>query len=221
MHKTENIVKYREIGEVRYVINKRARNLAIRINQQGEVRVTIPRYVNQKRAEGFLMSKKKWIVKKLVEMRKTSAESRIPEEGGTMTVREKEIRVVLKNGDRNLEDAIWRILNSEASSHLPHRVKELASEHGLSYSGVKIRRMKTRWGSCTVKNSINLNSWLMMLPDHLADYVILHELMHTRHKDHSPRFWQALDEITRGRSKMLRKEIRKQRIMYFPEPGRL
>ena len=73
--------------------------------------------------------------------------------------------------------------------------------------------MKSRWGSCTVKNGINLNSWLLMLPDYLSDYVILHELAHTRYRDHGPRFWEYLDVLTEGRSKELRKELRAQQIM--------
>ena len=98
-------------------------------------------------------------------------------------------------------------------SYLPGRVRELAATHGFQISGMKIRKMKTRWGSCTARNSINLNSWLMMLPDHLVDYVILHELVHTIHRNHSAKFWEALDVITEGSSKRLRKELRKNRIM--------
>ena len=64
-----------------------------------------------------------------------------------------------------------------------------------------------------MKNSITLNSWLMMLPDYISDYVILHELVHIRHRDHSKKFWEALDLVTGGSSKMLRKELRGQRIM--------
>jgi predicted metal-dependent hydrolase len=73
--------------------------------------------------------------------------------------------------------------------------------------------MKSRWGSCTAKNSINLNSWLMMLPEHLSDYIILHELVHTRHRNHSQDFWNTLDQHLQGRSRELRKELRRYRIM--------
>ena len=121
--------------------------------------------------------------------------------------------MVLQGEEKSVEDAIWRILLEEGKTYLPGRVKELAFAHNFEVTGVKIRKMKTRWGSCTIKNSINLNSWLMMLPDHLMDYVILHELTHTRHRDHSKKFWEALDQVTEGTSKMLRKELRTQRIM--------
>jgi len=217
MHKTENIVKYQEIGDVRYVQNRRAKNLSIRINQQGEVRVTIPRYISLRKAELFLMSKQHWILTRLSEISHVSRENRMLKEGDLIHVRMKAIPIRLKKGSADVEEAIWEILLLEARDILPGRVKELATYHGLGYSGVKIRRMKTRWGSCTAKNNINLNSWLVMLPEHLADYVILHELVHTRYRDHSKRFWDALDRITGGSSKMLRKELRGQRIMFFPE----
>jgi predicted metal-dependent hydrolase len=213
MNKTENIVQYRDIGEVCYVINRRARNLSIRINQQGEVRVTVPRYVSQKRAESFLMSKQTWILKKLNELQIRTRLGRLPQEGDLLKVRGKVFPVELQDGADSAEKAVWRILLAEARDYLPARVKWLATRHGFEISGIKIRRMKTRWGSCTAKGNINLNSWLMMLPDHLSDYVILHELVHTRHHDHSPAFWGTLDRMTGNQSKSLRKELRGHRIM--------
>ena len=133
-----------------------------------------------------------------------------------LDVRGRSIPIELKNGDGSLEEAIWRILLQEAREYLPGRAEALAKLHGFSISGVKVRRMKTRWGSCTPKNSINLNSWLMMLPEYLSDYVILHELVHTRIPDHSSRFWEELDGITGGMSKRYRKELRSRQIMCFP-----
>ncbi len=134
-------------------------------------------------------------------------------QGGVLVVRGKQITVNLKNGQDTVEEAIWRILLKEAAAYLPSRLTELAHEHGLSFSGVKVRRMKSRWGSCTARNGINLNSWLIMLPDHLSDYVILHELAHTLHHDHGQRFWVYLDRLTAGKSKLLRKELRNHQIL--------
>ncbi len=213
MNKSENIVYYREMGNVRYVYNRRAKNLSIRINQQGEIMVTIPRYVSFKRAEAFLASKKQWIIRKISELKQLEDTRQELNEGDLLSVREKSIPIVLQKDGERIEDAIWRILLEEGRAYLPERVATLAALYGFKVSGVKIRKMKTRWGSCTVKNSINLNSWLMMLPDHLVDYVILHELVHTIHRDHSMKFWEALDNITGGSSKDLRREIRSQRIM--------
>lgn len=217
MNKRENIAYYREIGEVKYVQNRRAKNLSIRINRQGKLRVTVPAYVSMKRAEAFLMTRKEWVLAKLQEIMHAAEPFRLPVAGDRVDIRGKEVEVILQRGEQSGEEALWRILRKEAGDYLPERLQVLADKHGLNYSGVKIRQMKTRWGSCTAKNSINLNSWLMMLPDHLSDYVILHELVHTRHRDHSRRFWDALDQTTEGRSKALRKELKEQRIMLIKD----
>jgi predicted metal-dependent hydrolase len=216
MNKQEYIACYKEIGEVIYVRNRRARNLSIRINQKGEVRVTVPGRVTIKRAEEFLWSRKSWIVAKQSEMRGAASRFKEPEEGDEVLIRGKKVSIKLMAKDHTAEEALWRILLQESRSYLPDRVVSLAEAHGLKYSGLKIRKMKSRWGSCTAKNSINLNSWLMMLPDHLSDYVILHELVHTLHRDHSIRFWEALDRVTEGSSRQLRKELRTYRIMTLP-----
>lgn len=213
MNNTENIVQYPDLGEVRYVRNRRARNLAIRIGRNGSVRVTVPGYMSLKKAETFVFSKGGWILEKIGQQKKKENGALAIREGENILVRDKKISLKLKAGEDGIEDALWRILLEEASDYLPGRVKELALRHGLDYSGVKVRKMKSRWGSCTAKNGINLNSWLVMLPDYLSDYVILHELAHTRHHDHGKRFWDLLDNLTGGSSRDLRKELRNRQIM--------
>ena len=219
MKKIENIIIDRNIGPVIYSRNRRAKNISIRINRRGEVRVTVPRFVTRRQADAFLAQKKGWVLGKLREIRSQQETERMPEAGEFLQVRGKMIPIVLKDGHQNAEDAIWEILLKEAKACLPGRVREMAIRHGFRYREVKIRKMKSRWGSCSGKNNINLNSWLVMLPDHLCDYVILHELVHTRHRDHSERFWKALDQVTDGSSRALRKELRGQRIMYFGPDG--
>jgi predicted metal-dependent hydrolase len=211
--KSENIVDYPGFGAVRYVKNPRARNLSVRINQRGEIRVTVPRYASFSRAEAFVRSREGWIRKQQQRMRQRQASFSRMEEGSMLDLKGKRIPLHRKNGKEDLEDALWRILLEEARAYLPGRVEALAHEHGLFYSGLKVRRMRSRWGSCTANNSINLNTWLMIIPEHLSDYVILHELAHTRHKDHSSRFWNTLDELTGGKAMSLRRELRAYQIM--------
>jgi hypothetical protein len=201
------------MGEIKYVRSRRAKNLAIRIGRNGDVRVTVPGYVSIKKAEAFVFSKRSWIIQKVRQQKELGAAAMIIGEGDEIEVRGKKLTIRLKGEGDSVEEALWRMLHREAAAILPGRVQELAREHGLSYSGVKVRRMKSRWGSCNAKNGINLNTWLVMLPTHLCDYVILHELAHTRHRDHSSRFWDYLDGLTGGMSKQLRKELRTQQIM--------
>ena len=96
----------------------------------------------------------------------------------------------------------------EAKNYLPNRVNELASKHGLIYKKVKINNAKTRWGSCSGTNNINLTLQLMRLPNHLIDYVLLHELAHTKVKNHSVTFWNFLDTLTDNNAKKLDKELK-------------
>ncbi len=216
MQKSQIIFHYKGLGEVLYIRSQRARNISIRINQQGEVRVTFPRFVSQKKAERFLLSKQDWVMKRLNGMKHQDCMGTLPPEGGSVQIRGKDFPVHLLPGDVNPEAAIWRLLQKQALQYLPERVRELSEKHGFRISGLKIRKMKSRWGSCTARKSINLNSWLMMLPEHLSDYVILHELVHTWVPDHSQRFWDELDGICAGLSKQYRKELGSQQIMCFP-----
>jgi len=215
VQKSQNIFHYEELGEVSFIRSQRARKLSIRINQQGEVRVSIPRFVSQKQAERFLLSKRQWVKKQLETLKLKDCLGSLPLAGETFQIRGKDFSVDLLKGETNAEAAIWRLLQEEALSYLPSRVKELAEKHSYKINGIKIRRMRTRWGSCTARKSINLNSWLVMLPEYLSDYVILHELVHTRIPDHSRRFWEELDVLTGGQSKKYRRELRNQQIMCF------
>ncbi|MDL2222022.1 M48 family metallopeptidase [Parabacteroides sp. OttesenSCG-928-N08] len=111
-----------------------------------------------------------------------------------------------------LHNLLNHILRSEAKRLLPERVKELAVQHGFSYSKVKISSSQGRWGSCTSTGNINLSLHLMKLPWRLIDYVILHELCHTVEMNHSDRFWRLMDRVTDGEAQTLRGELRRYRI---------
>jgi predicted metal-dependent hydrolase len=82
----------------------------------------------------------------------------------------------------------------EAKKILPKRLQELAQKHGFSYKRLAVRNARTRWGSCSHANNINLNMHLIKLDNDLIDYVILHELCHTIEKNHSQRFWVLLEK---------------------------
>jgi hypothetical protein len=101
--------------------------------------------------------------------------------------------------------ALPELDREDARKILNQRLSELAAEHNFEYNRVFIRRQKTRWGSCSSKNNINLNMNLLHLPSELVDYVLLHELTHTRVKDHSSNFWDELETVCPGAKKKRRR----------------
>lgn len=98
--------------------------------------------------------------------------------------------------------------SAEAGKKLVNRLNELSEQHGFSYNKVSMRNQKTRWGSCSYKNNISLNMKLVRLPDEMIDYVLLHELVHTRIKNHTHAFWAELNKFV-GNAKEMRKKMNK------------
>lgn len=119
----------------------------------------------------------------------------------TMKPKDKVVEEVIK-------EAIEDTLKKEAHSYLPRRLKELADLHGLKFRRLFIRNTKTRWGSCSHENNINLCIHLMKLPDELIDYVLLHELAHTVEKNHSKNFWDLLSKLLGKDSKAVDKKLK-------------
>ncbi len=165
------IIEIDGVGPVLFERSRRARRLNISIRLIKGVRVAIPRGFSFKGARDYVDSKVSWIRKHL---------ERLVEERQHHEFLSTELAVV----DRE-----------EAKKRLVTQVDILAKKHGFSYNHVSIRNQRTRWGSCSVKNNISLNIKLASLPQDLADYVILHELVHTRIKNHSKTFWEALGRL--------------------------
>ena len=101
-----------------------------------------------------------------------------------------------------------KALRKKALEYLPDRLRIIAGLHGFTYVSIRISKSKSRWGSCSSKKTISLSLFLMQLPSHLIDYVILHELCHTVEMNHSHKFWELLDKVCDGKAKTLRKELR-------------
>ncbi len=110
---------------------------------------------------------------------------------------------------RWLHKTILEELKEQAKVILKRRTRQLAEQFGFKFSQIRIQTAHTRWGSCSATNSINLSVFLMTLPQQLIDYVILHELCHTIHHNHSPRFWAKMDEVTEAKAQELRRELKK------------
>lgn len=235
----QTVLKIDGIGEVCFVWNRNSLNLRISMTPFQGVRVTVPPFVSLAYARQFVEDKRAWILKHAERMAEREKGKSIftPErvfktQDHTLilhTHTEKTIRIIIKSGgihvfypdfasveDPRIQRAIrkgimeaWRI---EAGKYLPQRIKELASAHGFSFSRVTVRNNKTRWGSCSRDNNISLHIQLMRLPRHLKDYIILHELVHTVHKNHGKQYWQLLDKVTGGNAKKLDKAMNHYRL---------
>ncbi|MDQ3065006.1 MAG: M48 family metallopeptidase [bacterium] len=108
-----------------------------------------------------------------------------------------------------------RALKLEAEQLLPQRLDHLAKEYNFSYASASIKRLSSRWGSCSQTKDITLNLFLMQLPWHLIDYVLLHELVHTEHLNHSEDFWHRFERVLPG-AKILRKQLKTYRTVVLP-----
>lgn len=113
-----------------------------------------------------------------------------------------------------VRNAVMRALRKKAAEYLPPLVALWASRYGLSFRAVKISKARTRWGSCSSEKNISLSFYLMLVPAHLMDYVILHELAHTVEMNHGPKFWELLNGMTDGKALALRRELRAYRPVF-------
>ena len=168
-----------QLGEILFQKNTKAKKYIIHL-KNGKIKVTIPLYGTFTRAKEFLFENKQKLLQKI------------------------QLQTVHPSPD--IDEVALKL---KAKSVLPAQLAKLAELHNFIYSGVKIRKSRSRWGSCSSKKIINLSFYLMLLPEHLIEYVLLHELCHTVHLNHSPAFWELLNKCTCGKAKELRREIRK------------
>jgi hypothetical protein len=229
-------IQYPNIGTVNYTYKKGCKRITLRIKKEGSIHVTIPYLVKFSQAEGFVLSKKDWIISKLNEVNQkqqpiTSFRTKFSSIKTVLSNSVSKVSVVRNNNnytvyypstlsinDDNLQSflkkLITEILRKEAKNYLPKRIDYIAKRYNFSYNKVTIRNSKTRWGSCSGKNNISLSLWLMLVPYHLIDYVILHELCHTKVKNHGKDFWQLLDMLCDGNARIYSKELKGYQIPF-------
>lgn len=177
------------LGAVTLARSAQARRIAIRVRPSGEVRVSFPRGVSRQRALAFLDEKADWV--ETVRVRLAARWAALPP---ALPPDEEKARI--------------EELRRAAKADLPARIERLARQTGLKYEKLTIRAARTKWGSCSGRGRISLSLFLMTLPEHLRDFVIVHELCHTVHPDHSPRFHALVDRLVGGHEKALIRELR-------------
>jgi predicted metal-dependent hydrolase len=173
-------IQIADIGTVLFEYSKKAKRINISVKHPAKIRVAIPEGISLEKAKKFAISKEVWIKRSLIKLKLR-------------------VKIPLSSNPIDLE---------YGKSYLSTRLEELSIKHGFKYNKVTIKNQKTRWGSCSGYNNISLNLNLITLPSNLIDYVILHELVHTLIKNHSPLFWSSLDKYV-GNAKSLNKELKK------------
>ena len=231
----KQIISDKDFGKIHFVVRRSARNITMRVKEDG-LHVTTPPYrsitalleaiapfrerlrnvcseVKPKpfdlnfsiEAECFRLKLETSPLKNFtVSMRDETVVIACPAHVDFTTDR---VQTLVKN-------AVMRAMRKKAEEYLPPLVQYWSSLFDLPYNKVTISKARSRWGSCSSKRDISLSFYLMLLPAHLMDYVILHELAHTREMNHGPKFWELLNQLTDGKALALRKELRMHRPVF-------
>lgn len=159
------------------LIRARRKTLSVQVTQEGEVIVRAPQRMAESEIRRFLEEKQGWIARNLIRME---------------DIREKRDTLGIITEEQLQE------LTSEAKTRIRETVAIRAAQIGVTYNRITIRSQRTRWGSCSAKGNLNFNCMLMLCPEEVIDYVVVHELCHRKEMNHSIRFWTLVEHWCPG-----------------------
>lgn len=211
---SQKIIWIPEVGEVVLAKRKNAKNIRLSISAAGKVRASMPHWVPYAAGISFVKSRADWINQHtsahkpqiLANGERIGKSHRLkfildPLAVKTRTrISGQDLNIISNQGfdspacQKAARTIAERALKLEASNLLPPRLVQIAGKHGFKYRHVKIKKMVSRWGSCSSQGVITLNYFLMQLPWDMIDYVLVHELVHTKHLNHSPAFWSEFEK---------------------------
>ncbi len=200
-----------DFGKVRISRRKGARSIRISLHQNGEVRLSLPFGVSTAEGVKFLEQKKTWIARHKNDTYVLTDGARL---GNTHTIRiirstKAKARTYITDNQlviyvpepwtedqihEKIDTSAKKLLETLALNLLVRRAQTIAVQHGYTVRSIDIKALKARWGSCSSRNELVFNSYLMQLPWLLIDYVIYHELAHTVHHNHSASFWKEVQK---------------------------
>lgn len=207
-----------EFGEITVRRSHLARQVSLKVAPNGQLRISLPTYAPLLAAKMLIKSSRPRIRKLLsehqqghyythdqsigkshhliIETQPTLTEPIIKRSGTHILVKlPPSTDITTPAIQQRIREVVITALRKEAKSYLPRRLKFLAEEHDFSYQTVKLTHASSRWGSCSSRGTISLNIALMNLPFELLDYVLIHELAHTRQMNHSDAFWREVAAI--------------------------
>ena len=208
---------HKELGEIVIKKNARSKSFIARI-KNGVLHFTVPLFVSQKNINQFIEQNKE----ALLQLKKTNPslcidtnftidtefyclsieyssqkQSTLQREGNDYVLHlRSDFEFDEEIAQEWLRKVIEETLIERAKEIFPPLLQKLAKKHQLAFSRVSINRAKQRWGSCSSTKSINISCYTLLLPLHLMEFVLLHELTHTIHMNHSETFWTLLDQLS-------------------------
>ncbi|MCL2695737.1 MAG: M48 family metallopeptidase [Clostridiales bacterium] len=217
---------------MRYTLIRSKRKTVALYVRGGALEVRAPLRMPQREIDKFVASKERWVEKHLGKSQEAAERKAAltPWYDGTLPLRGKEYPITVREGGKvgfdgavfylpsgldaaQIKEVCAQIYRLLAKQYLPARTRDFAVRMGQTPSAVKISGARTRWGSCSGKGSLNLAWRLMMFPDDIIDYVIVHELTHIKEMNHSARFWAIVEGVLpdwrarRAKLKELAKEL--------------
>ena len=156
------------------VIRSRRKTLSMQVKGDGQVEIRAPLRTSDAEIRRFLETHRRWLEKHL---QKAQALQQA------------------KAGVRKLTAAETAELKKKAKRILPERVAYWAPLIGVKPGRIAVRCQKTRWGSCSAKGNLNFNCLLMLAPEGVIDYIVVHELCHLKHMNHSKRFYAEIEKV--------------------------
>lgn len=201
----------------------RARRVTLRVERDGALVVTAPKSVGRGEIDGFVQSRRAWIegVRERLARERNQRDpatrglrpSRIelPAIGESWTVdyraraaghrtdsTTRTVHLPARDDDAVIAGRLQRWLKQHARRSLTPWIEQLAVSHGFRYRRLAFRNQKSRWGSCSSRGNLSLNARLLLCSPEACRYVLIHELVHLEHPNHSPRFWQRVGELCPG-----------------------
>ncbi len=216
-----------EVGEVQFTKRRANRSIRINLTPTGEVKVSLPTWVSFAAAVAFVESKTEWIAEhrparvrllqtgdRIGKAHQLAFEAVASLPSISTKVLGNQVRITYPprytqnhiSVQTAARRAAIRALRRQGVQLLPVRLDLLAQQHGFTYRSARIKQLTRRWGSCTNQGDIVLNLFLMQLPWELIDYVLLHELIHTKVLNHGTDFWKLFEQCLPG-AKQLKKRL--------------
>lgn len=232
----QKIVVFDNIGKVVITKKNGLRSLRLNIHPAKGVSMSIPTHASYDQAIAFLNTQKDWVVQKLAVFNSQGAQKLVLNDGYSIAG----VRIKLQYHDKNrltakieentlfvflpenldyqeevaqkfLKKACEIVLKNKAIDIIPQKVVAEAKKNLFHHGNIKIGNSLSRWGSCNSDNRLIFSCYLMLLPEELIDFVIIHELCHTVHKNHGIKFHQLVDKLCSGREKELSQKLKKAR----------